>query len=778
MARLAPRKAVLRLCLALLMLLAHTMVRAEAGTPSEPVPALLTVTLNGQADAEPVLFLRSGDGTLYAAAASFTAWRLRLPAGEPIRFEGDLYYPLSSLPGLAVRLAEQEQAVAIDAGAVNFERQTESLGPADEMAMTPPATGAFIGYDLFVEHARGDTVVSGAFEAVLFTRHGVGSTTFIAQAGAGPERLVRLETAWTIDRPGRMTSLRIGDSISSAGPGAVPVRFGGIQYARNFAVQPGYLTMPLLATQGSAAVASVVDVYVNNMLQGSRPVAPGPFELTDIPVQSGGGTVQIVVRDLLGREMVSEQAYYASQQMLRRGLHDFSYEAGFIRRRFGRRSNQYGEFIASTTHRYGISDWMTGEAHAQASADRQMAGAAVTFLAFDLAQVGGSASVSHGPRGMGYRLAAAAERHGRGLSFGVRAEHASADYAFIGMEDNERLPRFTVQAFADFALPIGSIGLNVTHRGIRDGPDESLAGLSGTVRIGDSVSLQAYARHSVAGTRHTVAGVHVAFALGGRRSASAGIEAHRRGVRGTLAFQQDPPSGPGGGFRAAARLGEHWGGEAAYVHNLPMATLIAEVGHANGATGLRLSAAGAVGFMNGDAFASRSLGESFAAVRVEGRPGVRVYADDHYVGVTGRGGALIVPGLRAFEANRIRVDESDLPMDMRVDTTEIAIRPFARTGTAIAFAVRRERGVLMRVKLADGSLLPAGARVWAQGSAAPAIAVSGGEVYMPDLDGTVAMRASWEGGACGFTAIVPANDDPQPRLDNLVCREGSGYASR
>ena len=200
------------------------------------------------------------------------------------------------------------------------------------MPMTRSATGAFVGYDLFVEHASGRTSVNGAFEAVIFTPHGVGATNFIVQAGSGRERVTRLETSWTIDRPASMTTIRIGDAISSAGPGAVPFRFGGIQFARSFDVQPGFLTMPLLSTQGSAAVASVVDIYVNNALQGSRQVAPGPFEIGDIPVQTGGGDVRIVVRDLLGRETVTEQSYYSSAQLLRRGLHDFSFEAGFIRR--------------------------------------------------------------------------------------------------------------------------------------------------------------------------------------------------------------------------------------------------------------------------------------------------------------------------------------------------------------------------------------------------------------------------------------------------------------
>jgi len=779
-ARHAPLKALLRLCLSLLLLFSHVAAWAneddEAG--GRPVPALLTVTLNGTASPEPVLFLRARDGTLYASASAFAGWRMRLPRGEAVRFEGELFYPLASLPGLHVRLDEGAQAVAIDLAASGFEAQRTSLAQGSEMPMTMSATGAFVGYDLFFEHTAGRTSVNGAFEAVLFTPHGVGATNFIARAGDGPERVTRLETSWTIDRPSSMTTIRIGDSISSAGPGAVPFRFGGVQFARSFEVQPGFLTMPLLSTQGSAAVASVVDIYINNALQGSRQVAPGPFEIGDIPVQTGGGDVRIVVRDLLGRETVTEQSYYASAQLLRRGLHDFSFEAGFIRRDFGRRSNSYGELMASTSHRFGITDRLTVEAHAQASGSRQMAGAAASALVFDLAQIGGSVSLSHGPQGIGYRVAGAVERHSARFSFGVRAEHSSADYGFIGMSARDRATRLYVQAFADTALPFGSLGLNVTHRGIRDGPDETLAGLFGSFRLGRSVSLHAYARHVVAGRSETIGGIHLSFALGGRRSASAGLELHRRGVNGTASFQQDPPSNTGGGFRAAARFGDNIGGEAAYVHRLDMATLSAEVGYAGRGAGVRLSASGAVGLIGGGVFASRSLGQSFATVRVPNGAGVRVYADDHLIGVIGANGTLVVPGLRAYEANRIRIDENDLPLDVQLSATDIAVRPFARSGVLVAFDVRRERGVLMKVALEDGRPLPAGARVVADGIAAPAIAVSGGEVYLPGLAGTVALTASWEGGSCGFTAIVPDNDDPQPRLDGLICRERPVYASR
>ncbi|MEI9849784.1 MAG: fimbria/pilus outer membrane usher protein, partial [Sphingomonas sp.] len=136
----------------------------------------------------------------------------------------------------------------------------------------------------------------------MFSGSGTGSTTFIGRLDESGRSLTRLETNWTIDDPARMRSLRIGDSITRGGIGAAPLRFAGFQLATNFATQPGFITMALPTVNGTAAVPSVVDIYVNNVLQTRRPVAPGPFQLTDVPVITGSGDIRLIVRDTLGRE--------------------------------------------------------------------------------------------------------------------------------------------------------------------------------------------------------------------------------------------------------------------------------------------------------------------------------------------------------------------------------------------------------------------------------------------------------------------------------------------
>ena len=773
--------------LALLLLLAAPAGTAHATEPSAAPaamsalqPTLLDVTLNGQPSEEPLMLLQDGSGGFYVSAAQLRTWRIRIPDAAPTAYEGESWYRVGDIPGLTAAHDPAEGTLTLVADPTLFERQTSALHAAEDFTMTPAGTGGFVNYDLFAEYSRGAASLNGAVEIGAFTRHGVASTGLIFRAGHGPERVTRLDTSWTIDRPASLSSIRIGDSVTAVGPGASPLRFGGLQYARNFAVRPGFVTMPLPVLEGSAAIPSVVDVYVDNALQGSQQVAPGPFELTNIPVQSGGGTVRLVTRDLLGRTVVTEQAYYASSVLLRRGLHDFSYEVGFVRHGFGQRSNDYGRAIASTFHRYGVTDNLTVEGQLQVSEDHQLVGGGANLGLFDLATVGAAATASRSDRGTGLFAAAFAERRTAGLSFGLRAEYTTSDYAFIGMGEGNRPARLSLQAFADMPIGGGSVGASLIHRDRRDGEDESLANLFANVRLSDRANLQLFARHAVAGRRQTVFGAFLAVPLGGGRSAAASAEATRSGdISGTVSFQQAPPAGTGNGYRATANFADgRVNADAAFTHNAGPASFTAQVSHAGGNTGVRASASGAIGFLGTRPFASRTLGASFAEVRVGDFEGVRVYVDNQLVGVTGKDGRVVVPSLRAFERNTIRIDEADLPLDAQLSTAEITLRPFARTGAVVTFDARRERGVLLQVRLENGTPLPAGAMVRVVGAEGEWVTASGGEVYVPLTTNEANLEARWGNRTCTFQVVVPDGNDPQPRITNLICTAPIIYAAR
>ena len=740
-------------------------------------PDLLQVSVNGQQYDSPFLLLHDGAGRLYASASALHAWRLRLPGPAAATYEGEAYYRLDQIPSLRVTISPQDQSAALHADPAAFDRSQIDLDNRNLGAITPSATGAFLNYDVFGEWVDRHANLNGVIDGGLFTSHGVGTASMIAYGGSERARIVRLETSWTIERPQNMTVLRLGDSVSDAAVDAYPVRFAGIQFARDFATQPGFVTMPLPNFTGAAAVPSVVDVYVNNVLQQSRQVNAGPFELTHIPVLTGGGNVQLVVRDLLGREVTTQFGYYASSNLLRRGLHDFSYEIGFLRKDFGTSGNAYGAPIVLTTQRFGVSNSLTIEAHAQVSSAVQMAGAG---LVYDLPKIGlltASAAASHSKYGTGADFNIGLERRTRSFSFGAQAQYSQINFTFNGAPTGIERPRLTVNAFADFSFRNGSVAANLIHRSYRIAQDETVAALSLNFRLHGSAYASVYAQRTMLGTSRTVVGATLSFQLGHRRSALLSGEASGHTSFARASFQQDAPTESGTGYRAAVNLGDQQGGEAEIRNNNEYGTYALRIASLAGQTGARLSARGSIGFIGDQLFAARAIGPSFAMIQV-GQPHVRVYADNKLIGVTGKSGALILPQLRAFERNMIRIDDADLPLDLTPEALEKAVRPIAHSGVIVDFVVRREHGALVRLHLPDGSLLPSGAVVRPAGQGAEFPVAGDGEVYVTGLSRErTQFVASWGSRSCGFSVALPATDDPQPFVDGLVCRPLSTAAN-
>ena len=139
---------------------------------------------------------------------------------------------------------------------------------------------------------------------------------------------------------------------------------GGVQAQSNFGLRPDLITMPLPMLGGTAAVPSTIDVYVNNIKTFSQDVGAGPFSLNNVPIVSGAGNAQLVIRDSSGHETKTTLPFYASPSLLAPGLSSWSLEAGLPRLSFGSASDTYVQSpVGSATLRRGVFDWMTIEGH-------------------------------------------------------------------------------------------------------------------------------------------------------------------------------------------------------------------------------------------------------------------------------------------------------------------------------------------------------------------------------------------------------------------------------
>jgi outer membrane usher protein len=762
----------------------EAQVPARAATPPmSPSPSaeeifqetFLEISVNGQKPRAALVLRRKGGGLL-VRAADLEVWRLTPPKGTPLMHRGEAFHPLEAYPGLTYRIDEPKQAVIVEAPAALM-RSTVLSATQRRFAMPPPAPpGVFANYDVLLARTENTTSPGGIFEVGAFGAGGVGVNSFLARRVGDHSQHVRLETTYTRDRPDKLDSLRAGDTIGRPGAWGRAVRFGGVQLSTNFATQPGFITFPMPGLAGEAALPSTVDIYVNDALRLRRDVPTGPFTIQDLPTVTGRGDARLVVRDLLGREQVIVVPYYSTPRLLRKGLHDYSYEIGAVRENFGLASSDYGRGFGAGTHRVGFSDTFTGEARGELLGDQQTVGVGGAVLVGDLVVVDSALAASRDTqRGSGGFGRLGVERQTRAYGFGASLQSASERFVQLGLQPDELAPARIVQAFAGVS-PGGtsSLGIGFARQDFRDRPDTKLATLTYGVGVGRFGFASASLQRVYAPSGETSLNLLFAIPYGEMSSATVSSTKRNGAEAQTLAqAQRSLPLGPGYGYRVLASLTGDERYEAGLSLQNNVGTYVLEAGEVNGLTALRASAAGGLSFFGGGLHASRRLSDGFGVVQLPGYPGVRVYADNQEVGVTGADGNTVLPRLRPYQRNDIRIEEADIPFDARIESVQRNAVPYYRSGVILPFAVKPARGALLTVHLEDGEPVPAGATARIDGAAEEFAVGFRGELYLAGLGATNRVRVTWNGHACEFALPFEPKADPLPDLGAFTCRQAS-----
>lgn len=767
-----------------MLLLVGVLFPAPAATAEGTQPAgieavaadevFLALRINAQGPHESVLLLRRrSDGGLLVRGQDLQRWRLRIPAVVTMRRDGEDWYSLDALPGLAYRVDESRQTLAVDAPPGLF-LSTSLPGREAGLNVPPPAVpGGFVSYDLSLERTDGATHAGGLFDIGVFNAWGTGSASMLARDTDAGTSFVRLDTTWTQDRPSQLASLRAGDAISAAGSWGQSLRFGGLQWASNFSTQPGLVTFPLPSANAEAVLPSTVDLFVNDTLRLRRDVPTGPFTIHDLPVVSGRGEARLVVRDLLGREQVITLPYYASPRLLKRGLHEFSYDLGFVRENYGVESNDYGRFATVATHRVGLNDVFTGEVRGELLREQQTVGVSGAWLVPAAGLFSASVAASRAERGTGELVALGFERQSRSVSFGGNVQVASERFVQLGLARDELAPRQVSQVFVGAnAGDYGSLALSYARQDYRDREEVEVANASYSIRLGNLGFLSFSVLRVLSGEAKTAFSLNFTYVLGNRSSVSANAAHDATGSQALVQMKRNLPPGTGVGYRVFAGATEatksqRVGADLSMQNSVGLYTLQAE--RAQGKSGVRVGARGSVAILGGDVFLSRQIGDAFAVVQVPDYSGVRVYADNQLVAHTDASGSALVPRLRPYQKNTIRIEQADLPMDAQIDALERDAVPYLRSGVLLSIPVRRSYGALLTVILDNGEPLPPGAVVRIAGEGNEFPAGLNGEVYVTGLSPSNRLRVSWRGQSCEVLVPFPPTADPLPHLGTYTC---------
>lgn len=739
---------------------------------------LVNVNINTQLLPNVIRAEKLIDGRLALGIAAWNATHLRLPECEPMLLPDNQYgFALESIPGLTYELDHGQMNLTVTAPASAFigseiNQQNEAFSLPDRVQ-----PGFYLDYDSSVNSGEHGYESHGLMlEGVAFSRWGSAISGFLLTGNRKHNQAVRTESYWRKDLPGSMETLAIGDTVGDGGAWSRPARYAGIRWARDFSLRPGFISMPMPSLSGTAALPSSIDVLINNQRRNTEQVNSGPFELTNVPVTSGAGEINLIVRDLLGRESVISHSYYFSPFLLAKGQSDFSFEAGFLRENYGTRSNDYdydNGFIAGT-RRYGLTSALTGELHVEIQAQRQAVGIDFVALLGTFVTVEAAVATARTEHIQGNHYLFGLERRTARRNGSLRWEHFDRDFVQFAAVPNEIKPRERLTASLGALLP-GNVSTAITYTVQTTWNNNSLDLLTANlgVTLAQGIYLSSYASRDIGDKYGWSAGITLNFSLTSRRSASASssLGSNRRtNIRATL--NQSPPGGPGFGWRLGVSddSNQRWRG--AITQNTNSGSFRAEATDTANNPVFRLGASGSIGWLAGHAFAARTIGAgSFAVVKVGNIEDVPIYRSNQLVSSTNASGMALIPALLPYQANQLSINPVELPFDIEIQSVrEIAV-PFARSGLLVDFPVYRSRNALVLLRQFDGSVVPAGARVTVSPGKNGFVVGKRGEVYLMNLVDSNHLSVQWKDGACELFLPVDPVGPSEPRIGPLTCGE-------
>ncbi|MGO9317986.1 MAG: fimbria/pilus outer membrane usher protein [Terracidiphilus sp.] len=687
-------------------------------------------------------------GKLMARPDELHALGFRVPLSRASETGGLI--AVSDLPGVIYSIDEENQVLRVtarDSALLPTVLQLYGREQPGSHRTIESGTGVTLNYDLFGTFASGQAGGTGALDLRAFSPRGSVSSNWLIFAGAtpsasGPNTAVRLDSNYTFANANTLRRYSLGDFITSGLSWTRPVHLEGALILSDFSTRPDLVTFPLPSVSGSAEVPSTVSVLTNGNMVMTREVDAGPFEIPQLPVISGAGTISMSVTNAMGQQVTVTQPFYASPTLLSPGLQIFAVDAGLPRRFWGSYSNIYGKIAGSAIYRRGLTRKFTIEGSVEDTPGAAVEGAGGVFQVGHLGVVNFAAAASSGSGTTSVQYSAGAQRVGRKFSVGASAIIAGRNYRDIAAMNGAAVPRKQLNGNTSMILKhFGSVGFAYAGLDQDNSPNPIPPGTSTALHtkvVSANYSLQVhhmfiYANEfmsfaSTGNTNGLQVGITIPF---GKRSAVT-VSGASDGS-GQVQAEKSAPLIGDWGYDAYVSAGDstHEFAQGQYKSRVGLFT--AGVDQASGQTTVRLESQGALSFIDKALFPSNWVYDSFAIVDTSPIPRVHVLQENRDVGRTNSSGRLLVPDMLSFQLNHIAIDPTDIPADATVNVATHVFRPRDLSGVVLKFPIKFSHAALLRLVDEAGVSMPLGSTATLRATGAVVPVGFDGDAYVENL---------------------------------------------
>jgi outer membrane usher protein len=756
-------------CGLLLALLASSAYAETNKTSNTPVFAAITV--NGEEVADLATILMTSDCKVFIPKDLLAKLRLEITNPETLLVGDDEFYRVDNLPNTEVTFDNATQTLKIVAKGSAFNGTTYNLNKHKRRNVQAPPLGGYLNYDLTYSHYTNGYNFGALLDANVFGLYGGElESREIYKSTPGTNSFYRLDTKYVKDFPDSITTLTLGDSITVPSNWSTPVYFGGIQYSTNFSIRPDIVSTPLPTLSGVAQAPSTVNLYVNSLLRSSTQVNTGPFAISNVPVFTGAGNVQMVVQNALGQQQVISQPFITSSTMLVEGTHAESVEAGALRENYGFVNSRYAQAFASGTFRYGFK-YLTAETHAEVSSTSQDVGVGSTFAFFNSLLLTSSVAGSMSKYGSGGLVQLQLSRQGRLFGFAVSDTITTKNYLQLGY-DNDNRPsshQFLAQGYVSLGAH-ASASLNYLDDANRNSQNVKAVGAGVTFDLGRYGNVSLSVSKELSGSRTTTGSAIWVIPFGNQSVASSEIDFAPHDTDANFEVSKTPEIEGGWGYRARTTVINNDSQDvgATYLSNVGQYDV--EANHTAGQVNEQVEATGGIAELDGVVRPTRWVNSSFAIVEVPIKQNIDVLSNNQVIGHTDGSGVAVIPNLVPYENNNINLDDTEIPLDIDLDLADRIVTPPQKGGYLLKFEAKKVTGATVILVDENDKPLPAGAKVRTDGQEDEQVALNG-KVFMPNIELPAVVTASWGNKQCTAKALAPASSIVLPTVGPFICKE-------
>ncbi|MGP6158598.1 MAG: fimbria/pilus outer membrane usher protein [Vulcanimicrobiaceae bacterium] len=714
------------------------------------------------------------------------------PAGAVVAFGGAKYVSLASLaPHATYRLDLSTVTLSVTVDPTLLGGTNVALdGPGEDHAGAARSDpSGLLTYSLTTDAAN----VGGDATAFLQGGTTVGAGVLSASGSYGSGNVRRGLVSYQMDSEAHLNRLTVGDGLVSSDALGASTVLGGIGVSRHFELQPNYAYFPSPGLDGTVLGPTTADVYVNGSFVRSVQLAPGNFNLSNIPVPTGAGVTQIVLHDALGNSQTLSGAFYQTRALLRKGLSDYDYHLGFVRSSPFGANDVYGPLAAIGSYRFGLSNSLTVGGRFERWAGGVDGGPQLD-IGLPMGHLSFESSLSRSFGASGSALAVAYDYFCRRFGLSLSALTESANYATPSLAAGGQRTRSNLRE--SLTLPLtrtATLALSNITSSSTSQPAEGqlLATLAVQVpRQHTYVSLSAErdSGGSILGlsgptsTGHWTLGAQASFTVGKTSSLSASASSTAGNTSSTLQFAKGAPNGPGFGYQASATMGTQSSAAAQLDYHTQYGN-VQVLSNASAVEGLAttLTLNGSlVGFKQG-LFFSQPVTSAYALADVPGFRGLAVFSGGQRVGRTDGRDAIVVPNLDPYYDNSVGIDPLPDRLDLIEDQATLKVRPRESAGVVVRFSVRQFRAYTGHIVIhrKGKSLVPTFGTLALSRSGHDSSSDLGsqGQFYVENLEpGTYAATVTdADGTACSFQVVLPLGGKAVPvtSLGTIACEAQS-----